>query len=46
MLFTGSGSIIGTIVAVIVIAFIVYMLVKPYKESNSMNIKVRTSKKK
>ena len=46
MLFTGSGSIIGTIVAVIVIVFIVYMLVKPYKESNSMNIKVRTSKKK
>ncbi|MDE6505714.1 MAG: ferrous iron transporter B, partial [Eubacterium sp.] len=46
MLFTGAGSIIGTIVAVIVIAFIVYMLVKPYKESNSMNIKVRTSRKK
>ncbi|MDE6124917.1 MAG: ferrous iron transporter B [Eubacterium sp.] len=46
MLFTGSGSIIGAIFAVIVIALIVYMLVKPYKESNTMDIKVRTSKKK
>ena len=46
MLFSGNGSIIGAIFALIVVAFIVYMLVKPYKESNSMNVKVRTSKKK
>ena len=46
MLFTGSGSIIGTIVAAIIIAFMIYMLVKPYKEDNSLKVKVRTSKKK
>lgn len=46
MLFTGSGSIIGTIVAAIIIAFMIYMLVKPYKEDNSLKVKVKTSKKK
>ena len=46
MLFTGSGSIVGVICAAIVIAFIIYMLVKPYKEDNSLKVNVRTSKKK
>lgn len=36
MLFAGSGSIVGVICAAIVIAFIIYMLVKPYKEDNSL----------
>ncbi|MDE6659608.1 MAG: ferrous iron transporter B [Eubacterium sp.] len=46
MLFAGSGSIVGVICAAIVIAFIIYMLVKPYKEDNSLKVNVRTSKKK
>lgn len=46
MLFTGSGSVIGTIVAAIIIAFMIYMLVKPYKEDNSLKVNVKTSKKK
>ena len=47
MMFSGdpNKSIIGTIAAVIVLAFIIYMLVKPYKESNSLEVKVKTSKK-
>ncbi|MDE6413106.1 MAG: ferrous iron transporter B, partial [Eubacterium sp.] len=34
MLFAGNGSIVGVICAAIVIAFMIYMLVKPYKEDN------------
>lgn len=45
MLFTGNGSVIGVICAVIILAFIIYMLVKPYKESGSLKVKVKTSKK-
>ncbi|MDE5605624.1 MAG: ferrous iron transporter B [Eubacterium sp.] len=46
MLFAGNGSIVGVICAAIVIAFIIYMLVKPYKEDNSLKVYVRTAKKK
>ena len=42
MLFTGSGNVIGVIAALIVAAFAVYMLVRPYKESNSLKVKVQT----
>ena len=41
MLFTGHASIIGTIAAVIVLAFMVYMLVKPYKESSKLTTNVK-----
>ena len=40
-LFTGTGNVVGTIVAIAIVAFIVYMLVKPYKESNTLKVKVR-----
>lgn len=36
MLFTGSGNVIGTIAALVITAFIVYMLARPYKESNTL----------
>ena len=41
MLFTGSGSVIGSIAAFIVLAFILYMLFRPYKESVTLKEKVR-----
>ena len=43
-LFTGSITvlnIIGAVVAVAIVAFIVFMLIKPYKESNKLTTKVR-----
>lgn len=36
MLFTGSGNVIGVIFAVAVLAAMVYMLFKPYKEANKL----------
>ena len=44
MLFAGGASAIGVICAAAVLAFIIYMLVKPYKESNSLNIAVKATK--
>lgn len=43
MLFTGAGNVVGVIFAVMILAFILYMLFKPYKESNRLmaNVKVR-----
>ncbi len=41
MLFSGSGNIIGSIVAFIIVAFILYMLFRPYKESNRLKTPVR-----
>lgn len=41
MAFTGNINIIGTIFAVLLIAFIVYMLFKPYKSSNKLDVKVK-----
>ena len=41
-LFTGAANVFGVIAALIVIAFIVYMLVKPYKEAtDAVKTKVR-----
>lgn len=40
-IFTGNVNIIGLIAALILIAFIIYMLVRPYKESNKLTAKVR-----
>lgn len=40
MFFTGSGNVIGSTVAFAIIAFILYMLFKPYKESYKLIPKV------
>ena len=39
-LFTGNANIIGVIAAVIVLAVIIYMLVRPYKEATKLTTKV------
>ena len=43
LLFTGSVNVIGLIVAVALVAFIIYMLVKPYKEADKLtaNVKIK-----
>ena len=40
-LFTGNVNVIGLIFAVAVLAFIVYMLVRPYKEATKLTTKVK-----
>ena len=39
-LFTGNGNIIGSIVAFLIVAFILFMLFRPYKKSNRLKKKV------
>ena len=39
-LFTGSANVLGVIVAVILLAGLIYMLVRPYKEATKLNAKV------
>lgn len=43
LLFTGSVNVIGLIFAVIILAFMVYMLVRPYKESSRLTRTVKLS---
>ncbi|MBS7370247.1 MAG: ferrous iron transporter B, partial [Oscillospiraceae bacterium] len=43
LLFTGSVNIIGLIFAALVLAFIIYMLVRPYKESARLTAKVKVN---
>ncbi|HCE26715.1 MAG TPA: ferrous iron transporter B, partial [Ruminococcaceae bacterium] len=47
-LFTGAlsgvGDIIGLIVAVLILAALIYLLVRPYKESKKLGVKVNVSK--
>ena len=38
-IFTGNANILGIIVSVIVLAFIIFMLFRPYKESTTLNNK-------
>lgn len=38
-LFTGSVNILGLIIALLVVVFLVYMIAKPYKDSNKLNFK-------
>ena len=38
--FIGAGSIIGTIVAVIVLAGLLYMLFRPYKDATKLSVKM------
>ena len=40
-LFTGDVNVFGLIVAILAIALIIYMLVRPYKESNKLDVKVK-----
>ena len=40
-LFTGNGNIIGSIVAFLIVAFILFMLFRPYKKSNILKKKVK-----
>ena len=39
--FTGSGNIIGTVAALATLAVLIYMIVRPHKESNTLNVKVK-----
>ena len=39
LLIQGSGNAIGTIAAILIVAFTLYMLFKPYKESNELRTK-------
>lgn len=41
LLFTGSVNVIGLIFAVVILAFMVYMLVRPYKESSRLTRTVK-----
>ncbi len=43
-IFTGSINVLGFIFAVLVLAFIIFMLVRPYNESNRLSIKAETAK--
>ena len=40
-LLTGNVQVVGLIFAILVLAFIIFMLVKPYKESNKLTAKVK-----
>ena len=40
-IFTGSANVIGVIVSVAVLAFAIYMLVRPYKEATTLTKKVK-----
>lgn len=41
LLFTGAVNVVGLIFAVLVLAFMIYMLVRPYKESTKLTEKVK-----
>ena len=40
-LFTGAGNVLGALVAFLIVAFLLFMLFRPYKESKKLNVKVR-----
>ena len=37
-LFKGNGNVLGVIVAVLVLAYLIYMLFRPYKESKTLKV--------
>ena len=43
MLFTGAGFGIGTIAAILLVAGLLYLLLRPYKESKTLKVKVRVA---
>ncbi len=45
MLFSGNGNVIGSIVAFLNVVFIVYMLFRPYKESETLRSNIKTGVK-
>ena len=45
MMISGSANILGVVVAIVLIAAMVYMLFKPYKEADKLTKNVRTGKK-
>ena len=40
MLFSGNGNILGVICAAIILGFVIFMLVRPYKESTKLSKKL------
>ena len=44
-IFTGSINVLGLIFAVILLALMIYMLFKPYKESNRLTKKIKVAAK-
>ena len=45
MMVTGNGNVIAFIIAIALVAFLLYMLFRPYKESETLTTKVKTRKK-
>ena len=43
-LFTGNGSVLWSIVAFALVAFILYMLFRPYKESDTLKVSIKANK--
>jgi len=43
MLFSGNGNLLGSIVAFAVLAFMIYMLVRPYRETCTVRTKMKVS---
>ena len=43
MLFTGSGNILGSLAAVAIVAFLLFLLIRPYHESNRLAKKVKVN---
>ena len=44
-LFTGNANIVGLIAAVVVLVFMIYMLVRPYKEATKLTADVKVNNK-
>ena len=42
--FTGGGFGIGTVVAILLVIGFIYLLVRPYKESTTLNVGVKATK--
>jgi ferrous iron transport protein B len=42
-LFTGSVNVIGLIVSIAILGFMIYMLVRPYKEATKLTARVKVS---
>ena len=44
MLFTGQGNLLGSVVAFAIVALALYMLFRPYKENNTLNVSVKAKR--
>ena len=45
-LFTGCGFSVWTVIAIALLAGIIYLMARPYKESDTLNINMPTAKAK